>query len=130
REVDARGCLRCPLGASSALLAVAVCLLLASLLGHAWAVLGFCVIVAVAAYGKIRHRGLLIGSAAALVANTLSVPRILGEATDASAWVWVSLWCTEGLLINWLVVEILRGIGPGHATGESAETRVDGPPLI
>jgi PAS domain S-box-containing protein len=130
REVDDRGCPRCPLGASSALLAVAVCLLLASLLGHAWAVLGFCVIVAVAAYGKIRHRGLLVGSASALVANTLFAPRILGSATDASAWVWVALWCTEGLLINWLVVEILRGIGPGPATGESAEARVDGPPLI
>lgn len=121
---DDRG-FRSSIEASGVLVTAAVCLLLESLLGQAWAVLGFCLLVAIVATRKARHRVLLVVSAAAMVANTL-LPRVPRPVSGVSAWAWVWLWCIDGLLINWLLVEVFRGICPGRAAGELSAARDEG----
>src|SRR5689334_21518561 len=82
--------------ASDVLIAVAIVLLVESLLGQAWAVLGFCLLLGVVAWKGVRHRTLLAASAVALVVNTLLLPQVPRSATASYAWAWLAAWGLEG----------------------------------
>ena len=92
------------------LIAITVVILVESLVGPTWTVLGFCLALGIAASQKVGHRLLFIASAATLAANTLVLPTMFRSVPDSSVWAWLPLWCLEGLLINWLLVELLKEI--------------------
>ena len=102
------------------LIAITVVILVESLIGHTWTVLGFCLALGIAASQKVGHRLLFIASAATLAANTLVLPTMFRSVSDSSAWAWLPLWCLEGLLINWLLVELLKEIDTRQAAGDGA----------
>jgi PAS domain S-box-containing protein len=102
------------------LIAITVVILVQSLIGPTWTVLGFCLALGIAASQRVGHRLLFIASAATLAANTLVLPMMFRSVPDSSGWAWLPLWCLEGLLINWLVVEFLKEIDTFQAVGAGA----------
>ena len=101
-----------------AVTAVALVLLVESLVGNTWTVLGSGLVLAIAAGKRIGHPVLLAACAAALFVNTFLLPVVvLPEASASVTWAWLPLWCLEGLLISWLLVGFLgepdhRGSAP------------------
>ena len=111
---------RVPPELGTTLIAITVVILVESLIGHTWTVLGFCLALGIAASQKVGHRLLFIASAATLAANTLVLPTMFRSVSDSSVWAWLPLWCLEGLLINWLLVELLKEIDTRQAAGAEA----------
>ena len=100
----------------SALASVALLLLVETLVGHAFTVLGFALVVAMSLCGRIGKPLLLGTTMVVLVAHTF----VLGS-VSTSSWmiaVWLMVWGLEGLLINALTAELLTG-----ATGSTTAKR-------
>jgi PAS domain S-box-containing protein len=92
----------------SAVSAVALVLLVESLVGHAATILAFALVVAIALCGRVNRPLLLLGATVLLAADTLALAPIAASAAPRSVtWATLAVWGLEGLLINALLVEIL-----------------------
>ena len=107
--------------AGIAVTSIALALLFESLLGTSSTVLLFCLIVALGIGWRIRHAGLLVVATVAVIANTVVLPTGLMPSSSGSLmWTWLSLWCMEGLLINWLLIELYRDLNDRSSPGDPA----------
>jgi len=86
-------------------------LLFESLLGTSTTVLLFCLIVALGIGWRIRHAGLLLVATVAVAANTVVLHSVLMvSSSGAIKWTWLPIWCWEGLLINWLLIQLYKDL--------------------
>ncbi len=92
-----------------AVTATALGLLLVSLLGENYSVVAF-VLVAVFCVGtRVAHPVLHTVAALTLAVNVFVLPTLLARSASGSVtWIWIPLWCLEGLLVNWLLVVLFR----------------------
>ena len=98
-------------------------MLFESLLGTSSTVLLFCLIVAFGIGWRIRHAGLLVVATVAVIANTVVLPSVLMHSSSGSLmWTWLPLWCLEGLLINWLLIQLYRDLNDRSSPGDPASS--------
>ena len=104
--------------AGIALTSIALALLFESLLGTSSTVILYCVIVAFGIGRRIHHAGLLLVATVAVTANTVVPPSVLMfSSSGALEWTWLLIWCLEGLLINWLLIQLYRDLNDRSSSG-------------
>ena len=107
-----------PTRAGIAVTSIALALLFESLLGTNITVLLYCVIVAFAVGWRIRHAGLLLLATVTVTANILLLPSVLKISSSGSLmWTWLAICCLEGLLINWLLIELYKALNDRSSSG-------------
>ena len=108
-----------PTRAGIAVTSIALALLFVSLLGTSNTVLLFCLIVALGIGWRIRHTGLLLVATVAVTANTVVLPSVLmSSSSGALKWTWLLIWCLEGLLINWLLIQLYKDLNDRSSSGD------------
>jgi PAS domain S-box-containing protein len=103
----------------SAVSAVALALLVESLVGHTATILGFVFVVAIGLCGRVGKPWLLVGATVVLAAGILT-PIAASPAPRSVTWERLAVWGLEGLLINALLVEILI-TGSGQRPAKSGQ---------
>ena len=105
---------------------IALALLFESLLGTGSTVLLFCLIVVSGIGWRIRHTGLLVVATVAVIANAVVLPSVLMRSSSGSLmWTWLPIWCLEGLLINWLLIQLYRDLNDRSAPGDPSSSTSD-----
>jgi len=107
-----------PTRAGIAVASSALALLFVSLLGPSSTVPLFCLIVALGIGWRIRHAGLLAAAAVAVIANTVVLPTGIMPSSGSLVWTWLPIWCLEGLLINWLLIQLYKDLNDRSSAEE------------
>jgi PAS domain S-box-containing protein len=107
-----------PARAGIAVTSIALAMLFESLLGTSSTVLLFCLIVAFGIGSRIRHAGLLVVATVAVTANTVFLPSVMRSSSGSLMWTWLPLWCLEGLLINWLLIQLYKDLNDRSSPGD------------
>jgi PAS domain S-box-containing protein len=60
---------------------------------------------------RIRRAGLVLLATVAVIANTFVLPPVLVfSSSSISDWTLLPIWCMEGLLINWLLIQLYKDL--------------------
>ena len=105
-----------------ALTSIALAILLEALLGTSISAPLLCLLVVVSIGWRTRCTGRLLIATVVVAVNSLILPSVLLRNSPGShAWAWLSLWCLEGLLINWLLIQLGKDL-QGHLLPEGTPT--------
>ena len=75
---------------------------------------------------RIRHAGLLVVATVAVIANAVVLPSVLMRSSSGSLmWTWLPIWCLEGLLINWLLIQLYRDLNDRSSPGDPSSSTSD-----
>jgi PAS domain S-box-containing protein len=100
-----------PTQAGTAVTSIALALLFVSLLGTSSTVFLYCLIVGFGIGWRIRHAGLLLVATVAVTMNTFVLPpALMFSSSGTLKWTLLPIWCFEGLLINWLLIQLYKDL--------------------
>src|SRR5262249_26277462 len=105
----------------SVVCAVAVALLVESLVGHATTIVAFALVAVISVCGRVVRPLLLVGATLVMAADVYALAPIAASlAPRWVTWARVGLWGIEGLLINVLLVEILTAASGRYPSAKAA----------